>query len=286
MRKRLNEQQTQTVCEACVEIMKERIEPISQGDLEQKIYEMRKDLQGYALYKGIELGKTKGKIVFTPYKGYHLPSLQLATTNETNQKLQPSGKESEFYNPVARWFEENMKPCITKQKKGKAKEWGMPDVSVLRAPTSDFTENVELITIEVKRGVASTYDLLQAYGYSKLAHRCYLASDSKEKLMKLKLRAESIGVGLLWIENKKKIVELLSSARSDPIESSLLEHLAHTFDVVRCYLCDMFFQRAKGKTRYIKMKHMISGVEFQRFVCSDCINVFNLEQNTNFSTWK
>jgi len=87
----------------------------------------------------------------------------------------------------------------------KGRGWGIPDISIVRSLSSDLLDEIELITVEVKRDWMNLSSITQAYGYSKLAHRCYLAADTLDDLRKFIEHAERVGIGLLYrpIESPK-----------------------------------------------------------------------------------
>ena len=126
----------------------------------------------------------------------------------------------------------------------KGREWGIPDISIFRRLSSELLDEVELKKVEEKRGWMNLSSITQAYGYSKLAHRCYLASDTLDALWKFIEYAERVGIGLLYIDplNPDKIEELLSPPKSEPSRASLYEHLARVFDLVNCCFCGIWFK--------------------------------------------
>ena len=224
------------------------------GTLLDRLFEIMPEFKGHSLWKGIDYATENGLLEWVKYKGYRLaPQVQAVTIPPEASHLHPTlsrddGKESYYYPFVANWFVAKGN-CITAFKKGR--EWGMPDVSVVRTSSSELVDEIELITIEVKRGGANISSLTQAYGYSKLAHRCYLAADEIDELQKLKEHAERVGIGLLSINPKdpSDITELLSPPRSEPSQVSLQEHLARAFDLVHCALCGIWFKRVWGSKK-------------------------------------
>jgi len=269
---------------------------VKSGTLLDRVYETMPDFKGHSLWKGIDYATENGLLEWVKYKGYRLaPPVEAATIPAEVSHLYPKpskddGGESYYYPFVANWFLTKGN-CIAAFKKGR--EWGMPDVSVVRT-SSELVDEIELITIEVKRGGANISSLTQAYGYSKLAHRCYLAADEIAELRKLKEHAERVGIGLLSINPKdpSDITELLSPPRSEPSRVSLHDHLARVFDLVPCCLCGVWFQRLwRSKregvegTRMIKRKRAIPGVPtILLSVCPECEDLVKLVKGAD--TWR
>jgi len=262
---------------------------VKTGTLLDRLFETMPQFKGYSLWKGIDYATESGLLEWVKFKGYRLaPQVKTVTTPTEVGRLHPipskdDSRESYYYPFVANWFLAKGN-CVTAFKKGR--EWGMPDVSVVRTSSSELVDEIELITIEVKRGGANISSLTQAYGYSKLAHRCYLAADEIGDLQKLKEHAERVGVGLLSInpEGPSEITELLSPPRSEPSQVSLQEHLARVFDLVPCRVCGVWFQRAWSSkkqgvegTKMIKRKRAIPGAPTVLLsVCPECEDLLKL----------
>jgi len=271
------------------EFMKERM-------LLDRLHEAVPEFEGYSLWKGIDAGLQKGLFERVKFKGYRVVGRGKAIgggAEGMRLHATPSkddGKEGYYYPFVANWFLEKGN-CVTEFRKGK--EWGMPDVSIVRFSVSELMDELELITVEVKRGSANVSSLTQAYGYSKLAHRCYLAADNRSDLSKLKEQAEMIGIGLLAVDPKDaaNVTELLSPPRSEPNQVSLVKHVAEVFDLVRCALCGVWFKRVWGRkkdgvrgTTVVKRRRVVGGPSVVRFVCRECEEVFKLVKGTD--SWR
>jgi len=270
-RKILDEEERSLVADTVVEVL-EKKSNLDRDQLIQRLYKCLPDLKDHALGSGIKRGLTDKR--YYRVKGRY--SLQ---RNETDE-----GKENYYYSYVAEWWQTTWR-CLTEIQKGK--QFGMPDVSAVRWMTSKFIDDIELITTEVKRGRLGIGSLTQAYGYSKLAHRCYLASDDTDKLEEFRNQAERIGIGLLYInpDSPKKITEMLSSPRSEPSVASLQSHLAQVFNLVQCAWCGVFFRRKKGVTCVIERQRAAPvdpPLPLERFVCDDCARLF---QPKTFSAW-
>ncbi len=270
---------------------------VKSGILFDRLFEIMPEFKGHSLWKGIDYATENGLLEWVKYKGYRLAlQVQAVTIPPEASRLHPTpskddGKESYYYPFVANWFVAKGN-CITAFKKGR--EWGMPDVSVVRTSSSELVDEIELITIEVKRGGVNISSLTQAYGYSKLAHRCYLAADEIHDLQKLKEHAERVGIGLLSInpKNPGDITELLSPPRSEPSQVSLQEHLARVFDLVPCRVCGVWFKRVWSNkkegvegTKMIRRKRAIpGGPTVLLSVCPECEDVFKLVKGID--TWR
>jgi len=270
---------------------------VRSGTLLDKLYESMPEFKEHSLWKGLDYATDNGLLEWVKYKGYRLaPPVEAVTSPPEASGLHPTpsrddGKESYYYPFVANWFLAKGN-CITAFKKGR--EWGMPDVSVVRTSSSELIDEIELITIEVKRGGANISSLTQAYGYSKLAHRCYLAADEIDELQKLKEHAERVGIGLLSINpgDPGDITELLSPPRSEPSQVSLQEHLARVFDLVACCFCGVWFQgvwqsKKEGVegTKMIKRKRAIPGAPTLLLsVCPECEDLLKLVKGVD--TWR
>lgn len=268
---------------------------VKAGILLDRLFKAMPEFKGHSLWKGLDYASDNGLLEWVKYKGYRLaPQVKAATTpvEVSPYSIPPKddGRESYYYPFVANWFLAKGN-CIAEFRKGR--EWGMPDVSVVRSSSSALVDEIELITVEVKRGGVDISSLTQAYGYSKLAHRCYLAADATDKLQTLKEHAERVGIGLLAIDPKapRNITELLSPPRSDPSPVSLQEHLARVFYLVRCCICGVWFQgkwRNKKQgvegTKTLKRKRIIPGPpELELSVCPQCEGLLKLVNGVD--TW-
>jgi len=259
-----------------------------------KIYDTMPQFRGRPLWKALSLAIDKHLLKYTNYRGYSYDKAAAASVAGTSLYELPKkddGKEHHFYPFVANWFLKNGN-CQAQFRKGR--EWGIPDVSIVRGSSSVESDELELITVEVKRGGATVSDLSQAYRYSKLAHRCYLASDSESDLVKLREQAERMGVGLMAIDSKdpNQIRELLGPPRSEPSPISLQEHLANAFDLVPCCLCGVWFERIYASkkesiqgTTCIVRKRATGGPDVCRYACPECEEVFRLVKGVRPLRW-
>jgi len=216
-------------------------------------------LKGKSLRAGINLG-LKEKLYFRiKFKGF--------------SPDKPARREKDYYSII----EEHWKSqgCLTQPQKGRL---GIPDISAVRWVESRYIDEVELITTEVKRGRLSVNHLNQAYGYSKRAHRCYLASDDARKLKEFRGQAERLGIGLLYIDPETRTVtEKLSAPRSEPSVEPLMNHLADVFNLVQCAFCSVFLIRTKDTPVMKRFRASASGQHpsvLKRYVCNKCAELF------------
>jgi len=294
--KSLTKAETEQVAKKAVEIVQSLGDDfVKAGILLDSLFKAMPEFKGHSLWKGLDYASDNGLLEWVKYKGYRLaPRVKAATTpvEVSLYSIPPKDNETEsYYYPfVANWFLAKGN-CIAALRKGR--EWGVPDVSVVRASSSWLVDEIELITVEVKRWGVAVSSLTQAYGYSKLAHRCYLAADATDKLQKLKEHAERVGIGLLAIDPKDpgNITELLSPPRSEPSTVSLQEHLERVFGLVRCCICGVWFQaewrnkkqRVEG-TKILKRKRVIpSAPELELPVCPQCEGLVKLVEGVD--TW-
>lgn len=293
--KRLNDDETNTVAEKATEIVKAADGGfVKEQTVISEIYKTVPEFRGRPLWRALSLAIAKNLVKYTNYKGYHYDkavgpfasSISLYDVPRTDD-----GKEHHYYPFVANWFLKSGN-CRAQFRKGR--EWGIPDVSIVRGSSSEESDELEFVAVEVKRGGATISDLSQAYRYSKLAHRCYLASDSESDLLKLREQAERMGVGLMVINPRdpNDIKESLGPPRSEPSAISLYEHLANAFDLVTCCLCGVWFERTYARkkdnirgTTCIVRKRATGGPEVWRYACPECEEVFKLVKGVRPLRW-
>ena len=290
--KSLDESQTEKVVKKATEIVKSNgSDFLRSGTLLNKLYESLPEYKDYSLWKAIDNAVDSGFLEWVKYKGYRITPHEDSHLYPVRSK--DDGKESYYYPFVANWFLERGN-CMAEVKKGR--EWGMPDISIVRSLSSESLDEMELITVEVKRDWMNLSSVTQAYGYSKLAHRCYLAADTLDELRKFKEHAERVGIGLLYItpSNPSKIEELLSPPRSEPSRASLYEHLERVFDLVTCCFCGIWFQgvwrdRKEGieGTKTIRRRRAIPETsEIYLSVCPGCEDLTKLIKPEDISEWR
>ncbi len=298
--KSLDESQTEQIVRKATEIVQSSGgDFIRSGILIEKINQSLPKFKGYSLWKAIDYAVDNGFFEWVKYKGYRIAKHGKETIIAAEaSRLYPlpskdDGKESYYYPFVANWFLKKGN-CMAEVKKGR--EWGMPDISVVRSLSSELLDEIELITVEVKRGWMNLSSITQTYGYSKLAHRCYLAADTSDELRKFHEHAERVGIGLLYIDpsNPEQIEELLNPPKSEPSRASLYEHLDRVFDLANCCFCGVWFKgvwRNKkegiGGTKMIKRKRAFPGTsKIMLSVCPGCEDILRLIKPEDIDEWR
>jgi hypothetical protein len=127
------------------------------------------------------------------------------------------------------------------------------DVFGIRTPESPFSKELEVAAVEVKRSKsrASLRYMMQTLNSSKIAHKCYLAMPRRYSDRERKAAAE-LGIGLLTISRKRRVLLVSESRRFEPSESMLLEFFRRNLAIARCSICGNFtslFDVPKGAQR-------------------------------------
>jgi hypothetical protein len=147
-------------------------------------------------------------------------------------------KERDLYEPVRSFIEVEFECFDTAIDKG-PKE-GIVDVVGLRNNISDLGGHTELISVEVKSEQNTFLKALgQAYAYSVMANRCFLAIHKRygrDFTQDEKDQAAKLGVGLIKIGANKQCSIVSSSPLHTPLDSYKLR-LAQKMGYVRCVLC-------------------------------------------------
>lgn len=298
--KSLNESQTQQVIKKATEIVQSSGgDFIRGGALINKLYKTLPEFKEYSLWRAIDYAVDNEFFEWVKYKGYRIAQpVEEARVDAEAVQLYPvpskdDDKEPYYYPFVANWFLKKGN-CIAAIKRGR--EWGMPDISIVRSSSSEILDEIELITVEVKRHWMNLSSVTQAYGYSKVAHRCYLAADTLDELRKFMEHSERVGIGLLHIDssNPNNIEELLSPPRSEPSRVSLYEHLDRAFGLATCCFCGVWFRgvmRNKREgiegTKMIRRKRAIPGApEVSLSVCPGCEDLLRLMKAEDVDEWR
>lgn len=131
---------------------------------------------------------------------------------------------------------------------------GYADVVGVRDVGGEYSENIQVIAVEVK---SSRYgfakNLGQALGYSLFAHRCYLAIPLRynEKFaLEEEEMATRLGVGLIAIKGSE-CREILTSPEHQPIDSLMVKILDWGMSYGRCNICGTLMP-IKGWTESLK----------------------------------
>lgn len=149
-------------------------------------------------------------------------------------------KESKLYPIVEKWLKKNHRCFKTAINKGKKES--RIDVVGVKDIGGDLSGEVEVISVEVKRGTEPFATASgQALGYKVYANKVYLADFREKPFNNDEISiASHLGIGLIQIQ-KGKCKEILSSPYYKPITKQnllLLENLA----LGRCQLCGSFFE--------------------------------------------
>jgi hypothetical protein len=152
--------------------------------------------------------------------------------------------ERELYEIVEKWAAKKFGCFATAINKGT--DLGRVDVIGLRQTPGDHSSQTDLVCIEVKRGTQPLLNALgQAVGYSIYGNFCYLADyrpDSPYSEVEREV-AEQLGVGLIRITRERKIEQISTARRTQPVENFKLR-LADQMGYVRCSICQTFFPRS------------------------------------------
>ncbi len=149
-------------------------------------------------------------------------------------------KEKTYYEPVEKFLKNELGCFVTRQQQGSRKYVGIVDVLGVRDLGGQYSNDIEVIAVEVKTNKGSFGKSLgQALGYSLLAHKCYLAIplESKDKFtLEEKEMANRLGVGLIEIHSDETCKEVLTPKYHQPIDTLMLRTL-HELYYIRCSLC-------------------------------------------------
>ena len=208
-------------------------------------------------------------------------------------------KERDLYEPVRKFIEKEFNCFHTGIEKG-TKD-GKIDVVGLRNTVGDFGGHTDVISVEVKPE-KNTYlkALGQAYAYSIMADRCYLAIHkpyNKEFSQEEKDQASKLNVGLIKIGAHKECSIVISS----PIQSPILSHklsLINKLGYAQCIMCNTLFLN-KGIRSQKDRSSILNAIEEKkpfrywlwslskqreeerdyvydrRHICADCVQVFS-----------
>ncbi len=153
-------------------------------------------------------------------------------------------KEKELYPRVATWLKTAMKCYATGTDTGLRN--ARIDAIGIRDVGGDLSGSIEVIAVEVKRGVTPFGNAVgQAHSYSAYADRCYLAGIVPFDDEKLRI-ASHLGVGLLSITTNargaRQVREILSAPLSRPLDGLRLE-VVEKLGYSLCTLCRAVFKR-------------------------------------------
>lgn len=230
-------------------------------------------------------------------------------------------KEIDLYKTVKEFLKEEFNCFHTElnmgTKSGQSDVVGLRNADVVHNndTVGDLGNDTEVISVEVKlEGNASLKSLGQAYAYSIMADRCYLAvhkPNESEFSDQEKNYASKLGVGLIKIGAQKECSIIISSPTHSPLRSHKLA-LVNRLGYVRCIMCDMFFvwkedRGVEQKRENIKPNTIKKAIEEEksfcywlyefseqgqrkderapchdrRYICTDCVQALSGLSNSN-----
>jgi hypothetical protein len=146
------------------------------------------------------------------------------------------------------------------------------DIVGIRDVGGRYSHEIEVVAVEVKnRKRTRLRYVTQALGYSKFAHRCYLAMPARYGEEEVRY-ARQMGVGLLQIGGKK-IREVLSAETKIPTETELTG-LLRRFGFVKCIFCGSIVRRSQA-TRINRINAF--GEEKHLYLCKSCKKYLQLQ---------
>lgn len=171
------------------------------------------------------------------------------------------------------------------------------DVAGVRNIGSKYADSIEVTCVEVKDSASVKFsDVTQAFGYSAIAHRVYLAhtaplDENWERFLR------RLGLGFLEIEGMRKgVIERVPSNHFNPNEANLLEFLRSLW-IFKCSICGVYTFRwdtisnIEGSSYYsVKRRAQIDlhrlevtapyekevprTYEIKRYICRSCLDDF------------
>jgi hypothetical protein len=126
------------------------------------------------------------------------------------------------------------------------------DVVGVRDTGGDLSEEIETISVEVKKGRGKFATACgQASGYKVYANRVYLADVRDDKFSTEEIAiANHLGIGLIQIKGNR-CTEILTSPYYKPLTSTHLQ-LLENLDLRLCQLCGCFFETGEIEKSYKK----------------------------------
>jgi len=124
------------------------------------------------------------------------------------------------------------------------------DVVGVRDTGGDLSEEIETISVEVKKGTGKfATSCGQASGYKVYANRVYLADVRDDKFSTEEIAiANHLGIGLVQIKGNR-CTEILTSPYYKPLTMTHL-HLLEKLDLRLCRLCGCFFETGEIDNSY------------------------------------
>lgn len=147
-------------------------------------------------------------------------------------------EEEEYYPRIEKFLKKEFDCFATRSKVGD-KYVGYADVLGIRDIGGRYSNEIEVVSVEVKKWPGSFGKILgQALGYSLFSHKCYLAIPmrySDKFTQDHREMANRLGVGLIEIKSDH-CKEIVTSQHHNPIETLLLRTLENV-GYFKCSLC-------------------------------------------------
>ena len=169
-----------------------------------------------------------GIISLGPHRGYWLDEAALTTARRIEDVEQAETapevrsrvrREGALYEPVCKWLvANNYRSKVTADMRGGAK-WSNPDVLGLRVSKKYGLTDIEIVSVEVKTGVANwRQDIFESIAHKRFANRvyyCYPVTEGLDKLdEEIRRYSELYRVGILHLFLEKSMLESIYSSRS------------------------------------------------------------------------
>lgn len=197
-------------------------------------------------------------------------------------------KEEDLYQPVADFIKGQFGCFYVGIKKGI--ELGNIDVVALRYVMGKYGGSTEVIAVEVKPKDRTFLKCAgQAYAYSVMADRCYLAIQQTLTQAQKDVAAQ-LQIGLIKISKHKRCCVVVSSPKQRPLRARRLA-LIRTCGRVECVLCGSLVEikgmqtqgvriniasvlRRKNGFRYRLTDFHGQPTRDRRCLCKDCVQAF------------
>ncbi len=145
-------------------------------------------------------------------------------------------KEESLYPRIEKFLERNMGCKFLAKRKGSV-DVGQVDVIGVREFQEKFSNNYEIICVEVKKKDFNFGKVIgQTLAYSLISHRVYLACFTKFTESQIDL-ASRLGVGLISINRKSGCSKVLSSHLFRPEKEKMLKMLG-SMGLGECMFCN------------------------------------------------
>jgi hypothetical protein len=146
-------------------------------------------------------------------------------------------------------------PISEKGKKRPKDLRAVPDVAGVKY-FAGYLDKIDVHAVEVKAAQPSSYDLSEAFRYSRFADFCYIALGKerirdKEKYRKYKEEAKRLGLGVVeyFIESgqRRETKIVLQPTRQNPDALEKSRFLAESLHIYKCQDCGCYFHEGEGK---------------------------------------